>query len=82
MSVPGARWRRHVINPEIRDQEKVKVSGDPAWTKDPETLALLDFIKPGLDPNDNLTVYDYYNAAMVVALLRQCGDNLTVRLAI
>jgi branched-chain amino acid transport system substrate-binding protein len=60
--------------------EFVKVTGDPAWTKDPEMLAFLDFIKkyaPDLDPNDKLTVFGYYNAAMVAALLKQCGDNLT-----
>jgi branched-chain amino acid transport system substrate-binding protein len=60
--------------------EFVKVPGDPAWANDPEMLAYLGFIKkyaPDLDPNDKLTVFGYYNAAMVVALLRQCGDNLT-----
>ncbi len=60
--------------------EFVKVPGDPAWANDPEMLAYLGFIKtyaPDLDPNDKLTVFGYYNAAIVVALLRQCGDNLT-----
>jgi branched-chain amino acid transport system substrate-binding protein len=60
--------------------EFVKVTGDPAWANDPEMLAFHSFIKsyaPDLDPNDKLTVFGYYNAAMVVALLRQCGDNLT-----
>jgi branched-chain amino acid transport system substrate-binding protein len=60
--------------------EFIKVTGDPAWANDPEMLAFYSFIKsyaPDLDPNDKLTVFGYYNAAMVVALLRQCGDNLT-----
>jgi hypothetical protein len=60
--------------------EFIKVTGDPAWTDDPEMLAFMSFIKayaPDLDPNDKLTIFGYYNAAMVVALIRQCGDNLT-----
>jgi branched-chain amino acid transport system substrate-binding protein len=60
--------------------EFVKVTGDPAWANDPEMLAFHSFIKsyaPDLDPNDKLTVFGYYNAAMVVALFKQCGDNLT-----
>jgi branched-chain amino acid transport system substrate-binding protein len=60
--------------------EFIKVTGDPAWANDPEMLAFLSFIKsyaPDLDSNDKLTVFGYYNAAMVVALLKQCGDNLT-----
>ncbi|MEA2744766.1 MAG: branched-chain amino acid transport system substrate-binding protein [Acetobacteraceae bacterium] len=60
--------------------EFVKVTGDPAWANDPEMLAFHNFIKsyaPDLDPNDKLTVFGYYNAAMVVALLKRCGDNLT-----
>ncbi len=32
---------------------------------------------PDLDPNDKLSVFGYYNAATVVGLLKQCGDNLT-----
>jgi len=35
------------------------------------------YCAPDLDPNDKLSVFGYYNAAMVVALLKQCGDNLT-----
>jgi branched-chain amino acid transport system substrate-binding protein len=60
--------------------EFIKVTGDPAWANDPEMLAFRGFLKsyaPELDPNDKLTVFGYYNAAMVVALLKQCGDNLT-----
>ena len=60
--------------------EFVKVPGDPAWAKDKEMLAYLDFIKryaSDLNPDDKLTVFGYYNAAMVVALLKQCGDDLT-----
>jgi branched-chain amino acid transport system substrate-binding protein len=60
--------------------EFVKVPGDPALANDREMLAFLDFVKkyaPDLDPNDKLTVFGYYNAAMVVALLKQCGDDLT-----
>jgi branched-chain amino acid transport system substrate-binding protein len=60
--------------------EFVKVTGDPAWANDTEMLSFLSFLKtyaPDLDPNDKFTIFGYYNAAMVVALLRQCGDNLT-----
>jgi branched-chain amino acid transport system substrate-binding protein len=60
--------------------EFVKVPGDPALANDHEMLAFLDFVKkyaPDLDPNDKLTVFGYYNAAMVVALLKQCGNDLT-----
>jgi ABC-type branched-subunit amino acid transport system substrate-binding protein len=60
--------------------EFIKVTGDPAWANDPDMLAFLDFIKsyaPDLDPTDKFAIFGYYNAAMVVALLTRCGDNLT-----
>jgi ABC-type branched-subunit amino acid transport system substrate-binding protein len=60
--------------------EFVKQPGDPAWTNDPEMIAFLAFLKkyePAVDPNDKYTVFGYYGGAMVVALLKQCGDNLT-----
>jgi len=52
---------------------------DPA-AKDPELDAYVDFIKkrvPGVDPNYSSGEYAYYSAATLVALLKQCGDNLT-----
>jgi branched-chain amino acid transport system substrate-binding protein len=58
----------------------VKQPGDQAWDTDPEMVAFLDFIRqyaPGVDPTDKFSVAGYYNAAMVVALLKSCGDNLT-----
>ncbi len=60
--------------------EFVRQPGDPQWANDPEMQAYLAFMKqyaPDLDPNDKLSVFGYYNAAMVVGLLKQCGDNLT-----
>jgi branched-chain amino acid transport system substrate-binding protein len=60
--------------------EFVKQPGDPEWTNDPEMIAFLAFMKqyaPDLDPNDKYSVFGYYDGAMVVALLKQCGDNLT-----
>jgi branched-chain amino acid transport system substrate-binding protein len=60
--------------------EFVRQPGDPAWASDPEMLAYLAFMKkyaPDLDPSDKLSVFGYYNAAMVVWLLKQCGDDLT-----
>jgi branched-chain amino acid transport system substrate-binding protein len=58
------------------------VAGDPAWNNDQEMLAFLRFIKsyaPDLDPNDKLTIFGYYNAAMVMALIKRCGDKLTCK---
>jgi branched-chain amino acid transport system substrate-binding protein len=60
--------------------EFVKQPGDPAWANDPEMIAFLAFMKqyaPDLDPNDKYSVFGYYGGAMVVSLLKQCGDNLT-----
>jgi branched-chain amino acid transport system substrate-binding protein len=60
--------------------EFVRQPGDPAWANDPEMLAYLAFMKKyasDLDATDKLSVFGYYNAALVVALLKQCGDNLT-----
>ena len=48
--------------------------------KDPELEAYVDFIKtrvPGVDPNYSSGEYAYFSAASLVALLKQCGDNLT-----
>ena len=58
----------------------VKQPGDQAWDTDPEMVAFLDFMRqyaPSVDPTDKFSVAGYYNAAMVVALLKSCGDNLT-----
>ena len=30
-----------------------------------------------MDPNDKLSGFGYYKSAMVVALIKQCGDDLT-----
>jgi branched-chain amino acid transport system substrate-binding protein len=60
--------------------EFVKQPGDPAWTDDPEMIAYLAFLKkyaPDIDPADKYGVFGYYGGAMVVTLLKQCGDNLT-----
>jgi branched-chain amino acid transport system substrate-binding protein len=60
--------------------EFMKQVGDPAWTNDPEMLAFLAFMKkyaPDIDPNDKVSVFGYYHAAMVADLLKRCGDNLT-----
>jgi branched-chain amino acid transport system substrate-binding protein len=60
--------------------EYIKQPGDPAWTNDPEMIAFLDFLKqyaPEADPTDKYNVMGYYGSAMVVALLKQCGDELT-----
>lgn len=60
--------------------EFVKQVGDPAWNNDPEMIAFLAFMKkyaPELDPTDKFCAFGYYGGAMAVALLRQCGDNLT-----
>lgn len=60
--------------------EYLKQPGDPAWAQDPEMIAFLSFMQqyaPDIDPNDKLSVMGYYHAAMVVTLLKQCGDNLT-----
>ena len=58
----------------------VKQPGDQAWDTDPEMVAFLGFMRqysPSADPTDKFSVAGYYNAAMVVALLKSCGDNLT-----
>jgi ABC-type branched-subunit amino acid transport system substrate-binding protein len=60
--------------------EYVKQPGDPAWANDPEMIAFLAFMQkyaPDIDPTDKLSVMGYYHAAMVVALLQQCGEDLT-----
>ena len=60
--------------------EFIKQAGDPAWDTDPEMVAFLAFMRqyaPDLDPTDKYSVAGYYNAAMVVGLLRSCGDKLT-----
>jgi len=60
--------------------EFVKQPGDPAWADDPEMIAFLAFLKqyaPDLDATDKYCAMGYYHGAMVVALLKQCGDNLT-----
>ena len=60
--------------------EFMKQVGDPAWANDSEMLAFLAFMKkyaPDSDPNDKFSGFGYYNAEMVVDLLKRCGDNLT-----
>jgi branched-chain amino acid transport system substrate-binding protein len=60
--------------------EFMKQVGDPARANDPEMLAFLTFMKkyaPDIDPNDKVSEFGYYHAAMVVDLLKRCGDNLT-----
>jgi len=60
--------------------EFMKQAGDPAWTTDPEMATFLAFMKkyaPDSDPTDKFSVFGYYHATMVVALLKQCGDTLT-----
>jgi ABC-type branched-subunit amino acid transport system substrate-binding protein len=60
--------------------EFMKQAGDPAWADDPEMIAYLAFMRkyaPDIDPNDKFSVFGYYHANMVVALLSQCGDDLT-----
>jgi branched-chain amino acid transport system substrate-binding protein len=58
----------------------VKQPGDQAWDTDPEMVAFLEFMRqyaPAVDATDKFSVAGYYNAEMVVALLKSCGDNLT-----
>jgi branched-chain amino acid transport system substrate-binding protein len=60
--------------------EFMKQVGDATWTNDPEMLDFLTFMKKyasDIDPNDKISVFGYYHAAMVVDLLKRCGDNLT-----
>ncbi len=48
--------------------------------KDPDLDAYVEFIKarvPGVDPNYSSGEYAYFSAASLVALLKQCGDDLT-----
>jgi branched-chain amino acid transport system substrate-binding protein len=54
--------------------------GDPATANDPEMLAFLAFMKkyaPDIDPNDKISEFGYYHAAMVVEVLKRCGDDVT-----
>jgi ABC-type branched-subunit amino acid transport system substrate-binding protein len=60
--------------------EFVKQPGDPAWANDAEMTAYLAFLKQyaaDLNPADKYGVMGYYGAAMVVGLLKSCGDELT-----
>jgi branched-chain amino acid transport system substrate-binding protein len=60
--------------------EFMKQVGDPALANDTEMLAFLGFMKtyaPEIDPNDKVSEFGYYHAAMVIDLLKRCGDNLT-----
>jgi branched-chain amino acid transport system substrate-binding protein len=60
--------------------EFVKQPGDPEWADDPEMIAFLACLKqyaPGLDATDKYCAMGYYHGAMVVGLLKLCGDNLT-----
>jgi branched-chain amino acid transport system substrate-binding protein len=80
-SIPGALKPAGLdASTGIITAEFVRQPGDPQWANDPEMQAYLAFMKqyaPDLDPNDKLSVFGYYNAATVVGLLKQCGDNLT-----
>jgi branched-chain amino acid transport system substrate-binding protein len=60
--------------------EFMKQVGDPATANDPEMLAFLAFMKkyaPDIDPNDKISEFGYYHAAMVVEVLKRCGDDVT-----
>ncbi|MGD0430727.1 MAG: ABC transporter substrate-binding protein [Acetobacteraceae bacterium] len=60
--------------------EYIKQPGDPVWAGDPEMQAYLATMKkyaPDQNPNDRTSVSGYHGAAMVVSLLKQCGDDLT-----
>jgi branched-chain amino acid transport system substrate-binding protein len=60
--------------------EFIKQPGDPAWANDQEMIEYLTFMKKydaDADPNDKLAVLGYYQAAAVVQLLKECGDELT-----
>jgi branched-chain amino acid transport system substrate-binding protein len=60
--------------------EFLKQPGDPAWANDAEMNAYLAFLKQyagDLNPADKYGVMGYYGAAMVVWVLKACGDELT-----
>lgn len=60
--------------------EYVKQPGDPAWANDREMIAYVEFLKKyatDIDPADKYGAMGYYGGAMVVELLKQCGDELT-----
>jgi branched-chain amino acid transport system substrate-binding protein len=53
---------------------------DPTWRNDPalkEWLAFMDKYYPDGDKTSNNAVYGYVVAETLVAVLKQCGDNLT-----
>jgi branched-chain amino acid transport system substrate-binding protein len=57
-----------------------KDATDPAWKDDPafvEWNAFMDQYYPGGDKTDTITVTAYSVAQGLVAVLRQCGDDLT-----
>ena len=57
-----------------------KDATDPAWIGDPELKQWSDFMDryyPDGDKTNNITVTSYAVAETLVAVLRQCGDNLT-----
>jgi branched-chain amino acid transport system substrate-binding protein len=60
--------------------EFMKQVGDPALASDPEMLGFLSFMNkyaPEIDPTNKISAFGYYHAAMVVDVLKRCGDNLT-----
>jgi branched-chain amino acid transport system substrate-binding protein len=60
--------------------EFLKDPGDPSWAADPEIAAYRSFLRTynrDADPNERANVLGYYHAALVVHLLKQCGDDLT-----
>jgi branched-chain amino acid transport system substrate-binding protein len=57
-----------------------KDPSDPQWTSDPERQEYTSFMRqyrPGVSPADTFNLSGYLLAASLVALLEQCGDNLT-----
>jgi branched-chain amino acid transport system substrate-binding protein len=60
--------------------EFMKQVGDPALASDPEMLTFLSFMNkyaPEIDPTNKISAFGYYHAAMVVDVLKRCGDDLT-----
>jgi ABC-type branched-subunit amino acid transport system substrate-binding protein len=57
-----------------------KDPGDPQWTDDPGVRAYLAFMKkyyPEAEPGERNTIIGYLEAMTLVAVLKQCGNELT-----
>jgi branched-chain amino acid transport system substrate-binding protein len=57
-----------------------KDPGDPQWVDDPGTKAYLAFMKkyfPEAEPGERNTIIGYNEAMTLVAVLKQCGNELT-----